>query len=268
MDPILIAALAQGGTQAGGNFLNAFMTSRQNKISRKWSEKMYRQQKMDELEFWNKQNAYNHPKAQWDRMLGSGLNPKLMYEKGSVGEAGPLSTPDLQPVENRVPDFGSGLVAAGGVLTNYYNLRIGNAQSNLLDAQAKAVSVETGLAELEHTFRSRTMESRVNQEFWKDLQGSQNLESSIQEYTIRGKTHIRNMEQMTADLLKTVAETANIRATKAQIDATVQNLLKSTELKQIQIDTGEQSWIKALPAIKTLVYEFITETGRFTPPNK
>jgi hypothetical protein len=261
------AALAQGGMNVYGSGLQGLMTIRQNKLNRRWSEKMYARQQADMIKFWNMQNAYNHPKAQFDRMVGSGLNPKLMYEKGSPGTAGPIQTPDMQPVDFRVPDFGSGISAAGGALSNMYNLRIGHAQANLLDAQSKKVMVEAALGELEYAFNAVTFKDRQQNEFYKQLQASHNLEAAVQDYEIKGKEHIRNMEQMTADLLKTVAETANIKATKAQIDATVDNILKSTQLKQIQIDTGEQTWIKAIPAIKSLVIEFLTETGRFAPNN-
>lgn len=259
MDPILAAGLLQGAGAASGGFINALSTGRQNKLSRRWSEKMYKRQTADSIKFWNMQNAYNHPKAQFQRMLDSGLNPKLMYEKGSPGTAGPINTPDMQPVENRVPDFGSGVAAAGGVLANMYDLRIGHAQANLLEAQSKKVMVESAISEIQYAFDTLTFEDRKQNVFFQQQLSSAQLNNALQDWQIKSDTHIRNMEQLTANLLKTIAETANIRATKAQIDASINEILKSTELKQIQIDTGEQSWIKAIPAIKKLVIQLLSD---------
>lgn len=47
------------------------------------------------LDMWNRQNAYNAPAAQMQRLKDAGLNPNMIYGNGeaSAGNAGPVSMP-------------------------------------------------------------------------------------------------------------------------------------------------------------------------------
>ena len=47
------------------------------------------------LEMWHMQNQYNSPQEQMARMKAAGLNPHLMYGKGSVGQAGQVPTTNV-----------------------------------------------------------------------------------------------------------------------------------------------------------------------------
>ena len=66
-------ALIIGGVSTLGE---GIFSGTQSRKQRKWSESM-----------WNKQNAYNTPKMQMQRLRDAGLNPALMYGKGTMGNA-------------------------------------------------------------------------------------------------------------------------------------------------------------------------------------
>lgn len=54
------------------------------------------------IQNWNRQNAYNHPKMQMERLKSAGLNPNLVYGSGTNTQAGQIaqySNPDTQKIE-------------------------------------------------------------------------------------------------------------------------------------------------------------------------
>lgn len=61
-----------------------------------WNEQMYERQKEDAIEFWNKQNEYNTPKATMARLVEAGLNPKGSG-LGQYANAGSINSPSAQP---------------------------------------------------------------------------------------------------------------------------------------------------------------------------
>lgn len=77
------------GTVGGlfGNWYNNKQIEKQNEASRQWSMDMYDRQRLDNLEDWNRQNEYNTPEAQMERFKAAGLNPNLIYGRGSSGVA-------------------------------------------------------------------------------------------------------------------------------------------------------------------------------------
>lgn len=71
---------------AGANLLSTSMTNRAN-------ERMQREQNAWNLEMWNRNNAYNTPAAQMERLKEAGLNPDLMYGQNAGGASGNSPTP-------------------------------------------------------------------------------------------------------------------------------------------------------------------------------
>ena len=107
-------AMLQGGIQIGGNIGSNLMNRKMAREQRQWSEDMmynqraYDKQRWDEqnaynLEMWNLQNEYNSPQAQMARFQKAGLNPHLIYGKGTPGnatgapQASALRSPDVKP---------------------------------------------------------------------------------------------------------------------------------------------------------------------------
>lgn len=112
--------------------ISSAVTAAQN---RKWSEEM-----------WNKQNEYNTPTAQMNRLKSAGLNPNLVYGSVSSGNA---DTPKYQDA--------------------YGNTGISQAMSRLSLADA-AISAMRGIQELklkkEETEGQMLANSRSSQEYF------------------------------------------------------------------------------------------------------
>lgn len=100
MDPVTLSALIGGGVALGTSALNAGFTVGRNRASRKWTE-----------EQWSRENEYNLPVNQVQRLKDAGLNPYLAYSQGSVtGSTSAQShnyTPDAIQFENPAPYLSS-----------------------------------------------------------------------------------------------------------------------------------------------------------------
>lgn len=70
----------------GANIVSTAMTNQAN-------ERMQQQQNAWNLEQWHRNNEYNSPSAQLQRMKAAGLNPDLMYGQNASGAAGNASSP-------------------------------------------------------------------------------------------------------------------------------------------------------------------------------
>lgn len=69
-------SIVSGGIGMLASGVEGLISGRSSKKQRQWAESM-----------WHKQNAYNTPTAQMQRLRDAGLNPALMYGKGTTGNA-------------------------------------------------------------------------------------------------------------------------------------------------------------------------------------
>lgn len=78
------SAIGEGAIGAGIGMLGSAISQRQNyKYSKKLMELQYQQN----LDLWNKQNEYNSPTAQMQRLQAAGLNPNLVYGSSVSGNS-------------------------------------------------------------------------------------------------------------------------------------------------------------------------------------
>ena len=86
------------------------------------------------VEFWNKQNAYNTPKAQMARLKAAGLNPALIYGSGATntGVAGSIAPSKPAPYNIKDPTPTAMNAAMIGS-----NLELQAAQARKLNADAQ-----------------------------------------------------------------------------------------------------------------------------------
>ena len=112
---------------------------------------------------WEKQNAYNSPVEQRRRLEQAGLNPNLMMNGGSAGNAETAPTADTSGVQ-QVPDIGSTIASGyqqfGNSLSNaasqiagmVYNNGLQQANVNKAQAEADSASQDVRYKELQNQF--------------------------------------------------------------------------------------------------------------------
>lgn len=104
MDPL------SAGITAAGGIISSIFGMKSNTDTNKANMELAKYQYEKALEMWNKQNEYNTPSAQRQRMEDAGFNPNLVYGHGSVANtaspAPQYQAPTLQAYTN-FPNIGA-----------------------------------------------------------------------------------------------------------------------------------------------------------------
>lgn len=145
------AAAAAGGASIGGSIIGASATQKANHDARNFALMQgdieyerelakWRMQNQRSDELWNRQNLYDSPLAQMERLRAAGLNPNLIYgqmEKGTPADPASIGGGG-RPGNWRpeVPNFD----LSGGIMA-YLNAQQQEAQTDNLKAQ-QAVLIE------------------------------------------------------------------------------------------------------------------------------
>ena len=89
-----MAGSAIGAAQNNNNIRRqlAFQKA-ENQKTREYNMMLARYQNQENLAQWNRQNQYNLPEKQMQRLRQAGLNPDLMYSNGTVGNS--MSSPEM-----------------------------------------------------------------------------------------------------------------------------------------------------------------------------
>lgn len=92
----LTAGLAIGSAIAGlgQGIFNSLSSAHQNSKNRQFALEQQRLQNQFNLNMWNRQNAYNSPSSQVQRLMQAGLNPNLAYGQLGSGNAGSIQSAD------------------------------------------------------------------------------------------------------------------------------------------------------------------------------
>jgi len=130
------------GLQAGGNVLstgiNAWLTAAQNKRNRQHDFDMSDYAYGKDLDMWNKQNEYNTPTKQMQRFKDAGLNPHLIYGKGTPGNATQLPKYNKSRYVGTAPQ-----ISMPDMLGMYMSLKKTNAEIDNVRALASNVKMRT-----------------------------------------------------------------------------------------------------------------------------
>lgn len=137
--PILMTAanaITRGGPKRQWKYNKKAMTY-QNELNRANAEWAF--EKEMELRKW--QTDYDSPKAQMQRFLDAGLNPNLMYDKGTAGE---MSVPNV-PVPGGVTSHSIDAGSLGSLGTEFQQMRLMQAQADLTKVKTEESGVKQDL---------------------------------------------------------------------------------------------------------------------------
>lgn len=104
-----LSNIITGGISAlaglGGSYMNQKAVEKQNEGNMRLAEYQYQKN----LEMWNRQNEYNNPVAQMERLKAAGLNPNMVYGNGSAANqasnAPSYEAPRLESYQGFSRDF-------------------------------------------------------------------------------------------------------------------------------------------------------------------
>lgn len=181
---------------------------KQNELQRQYEMAMYEKQKKDRIEFWNMENQYNTPVMQMKRLKDAGLNPNLVYGNGATATGGNIQAPEAKVSDlssNSAPYYQMGANAISGAISELYNLR-------LMDAQTE-----------------KTREEALTQKSIRDLQASQSLLNQL----LANKTQLENSLGFDTYNQKVKEATLKVEELTANIG------LIGEQTKQIQANTDK-----------------------------
>lgn len=242
MDPIIGAALI--GT--GVNLVSGLLGSKAQEDANATNIQLARENRAWQEQMWNKQNAYNTPAAQIERMRAAGLNPALMYSQGNVGNAGDVgsfATPSVQPVTG----FARGLGAAGDMIAN---AMIQKEQVDQMRAQTRLLQAKAQQTE-NNTFEPQTyaglMRAKVHaltgQGNYADARtAGQDIYNRYEPYLLSNQarhgelTNTRLNLQMYLDVANYQLNVLNYQLRKRMTDAQVEYYQKLSALGQQKYD--------------------------------
>lgn len=155
--------VAESGLSLGSNWLGGLIENQldfnsyrqkayyQYQLSEKMADNAYNRQ----LDFWNKQNAYNTPQAMVGRMVDAGLNPAQSISPQPAGGLSSVSTPMPSASSSR-PNIAGGLDSFGQILRSVKELGLLDKETELkakelvskqLDNDLKALAKASGFSD-------------------------------------------------------------------------------------------------------------------------
>lgn len=121
--------------QEKANEANILMTRETNQANRDLAEYAYSQN----LAQWNRENEFNSPQAQLDRLRSAGLNPNLIYNNSSAGVVS-AGSPQYNPPEMRAAHIEAAKLNLEGFARSIANIA---SQTELNTAKAEKLRAET-----------------------------------------------------------------------------------------------------------------------------
>lgn len=256
-----------------GAGINAVSQGVQNRKQRKWNEHMYKIQRGHALEDWNRQNQYNAPAQQMQRLKEAGLNPHLIYG-GSSGVQAAQSVNQVQPQSwnPRTPDFGSILQEP---VQAYMQTRSFDSQQKLLDAQTLKVLSDINLNDLtaenkamvnsfqESVLRENLMGKMIGNQFQLDENVRRELttSSNLNEAASRIAKTFSDMELQAMMKEKGNEEIKSIQQMRTKVELEKQNLIKSGFLLDFEKKLNDNGLTKNDGIVARLLSEILTGAG-------
>lgn len=229
MDPFFTASLVDGATnifgQASANNQNQQLAEQQAN----WNLQAQQNQQAFDLEMWERANLYNSPIEQMARFKEAGLNPHLIYGKGTPGNAMPLRSPDVKPYDRAQMDSVTRGLSVFGDHFKFKNLQ---AQTNNTEANTSVQMQEAALKGAQTAESAmRTARGAFDLKLAKDLRqnsidaavaGLDEAKAKAREATSRANYSDRQQEA-----------TLNLRRTE------IANKLKDGKIKDAQVAVNE-----------------------------
>lgn len=277
VDPITMSALFGLGSSALGGYLgfknnqsNIDYQNQTNAENRQHQWDMYWRQREDAMSDWNRNNAYNSPLQQMQRLREAGLNPNLVYGKGAENTAQMARAASVSPQNQNAPRSENYLgQAAMGAIGQINQLL----QSRQIQAQTDNLHANNALLLKESIYKdaltAKTMSETANNEFQlkqsnalydqvikkaqleNDLLDSQSFLTTRQgmkleqEWNFNLDDRERNILKQENDILlgmeKIISERLNQAKTKAEAEnlrqmlVNLQNVNESEELRQVAL---------------------------------
>lgn len=222
MDPI------SAGIVAGGSLINGLLQGSQNRQNRRFQERENQKARDYNTLMWDKNNAYNDPSQQMERLKKAGINPHLAYSNSAVMNtaSSPASSNASATVPGQAPQLDvNALMQARLMKAQERNL---NAEADKKEAEAqntrettKGVTLQNGIL----TNDLQTYFDRYDADIlFKKSAASVNY-SNIQ-------VNDKKIEVSDVDIKKSTQEIVNLMTTNQKLQAEINSIIAKTNLDE------------------------------------
>ena len=251
-DPIS-AAIGGVSNIVGGvidNLMNRKTQREQNAFNAREAEKAYERQ----LDFWGKNNAYNTPEQQVQRLRDAGLNPYLMFQNGlgSAGNSVGVSAPGAAHSAGLIPStIGEGISRGFESVMQGLQLAINNKKVNS-DIQVNEAEIGKKKAETDKT-KVETEGAKISNSWTPKLYRSQLEGLNLSNYAtlLENEFNLRSMNSrlQAVDLQNALVKTQQEYLLAQQSQVRIQSLLAQKEL-----DFYDQTKLQELSLYSAQIY--------------
>lgn len=230
----IVSSAAGTGNSIGSAITSSWNQKKTNEFNREMAEYAWEQ----ERDMWNKQNEYNSPQAQMQRLIEAGLNPNLIY--GSSANTGNATT---------IPKYQRPQLKAGATFPN-----LDNAILNLVGVEK--ISAETDLTK--QAIKEKQIENQ-NKAIMTDILGSRakklgidtEIADELKSYNItKGKaesTRVTLLNEVTQQVAKNETQrNALIRAQEAYINEQITDQQFDNQLHNIGLTKNDSKIMRML----------------------
>ncbi|MDC8027743.1 hypothetical protein NBY09_16470 [Elizabethkingia anophelis] len=217
-------------------------------INNSSNKKIARENREFSLEMWNRNNEYNTPLAQMQRLKEAGLNPNLMYGQGTTGNSSsPAKADGANPTQYKLNFLEAAQLHQQQKL-NEQSIQLQKSQTELNHAQAQKVNAETANTHANTLNTQETMqfnrESRpkILQKY--DLE-NQSISLSNENLNKLNAKIDADINQIKANTQLTARQSEVAKATLGKILIESQNAIKqgrTIDLQQVEQDARNQLW--------------------------
>lgn len=212
------------------------------------------------LDLWNKQNEYNLPSAQMQRLKDAGINPHMVYGNGTVantaGSPAPTKVPNIGSFTNYAPYVSGMANSIGSVFDNLMKIaqirKTNQETSNLNEYQKNMRQQGLNLKTENDLKRMSLAKTKVERDYWSqqfeldilqrkaelDLTGEKfrNLVQDTMGRTMHNQVYEKYGEKRAeSDLMNSYAAYAVRQAQQQLIQAQIVDTLAAAGFKKAQI---------------------------------
>ena len=280
---LLAGAAILGGTSLLGSALGGLSQRKNTKTSiqeqraenqktREYNLMLAKQQNAWNLEQWHRENEYNDPQQQMNRLRKAGLNPNLAYENGLDNTA--ASSPEQTAGESADPTDMSALAnlpTIGSMLRNSASMTLSGIQSLQGLQQAQKTGAEAkGQETLNEGYKidneQKQLDKLKTQEEITNLQITNDYEDVLKQQAVQLNDVIFNFKKAGIELTRNQSKLAFQQAEK--IDAEINQIntnikLLDTKVKNIDMDTALKKLESDFkrPYMQSLIKNLESSTG-------
>lgn len=153
--PVIPLLAGMVGASAVGSTISSYGNYRQQQLANQANRQLADLEWERNKEMWHMQNEYNTPASQMQRYRDAGLNPNLMYQQGTPGNASSSPTysrPTMQAA--RMAEFNTNIAP---MLQTYADLNVKQAQVNNIKAQTDLIDKQI----ITEASRPKVLDSQV-----------------------------------------------------------------------------------------------------------